>query len=105
MAQMNHETLVNQDENSPVQLSIIEVNSDILKMEMKWYQNSIFSQDQDDIEQTVDMLNKTYLNSGENFGLLAKSVFGDQVLHQNAFQSWCFFMARLYGLVTNFISA
>ena len=67
MAQMNHETLVSQDENSPYQLSIIQDSSDILNKEMKWYQNSIFSENQDDIAQTVSLLNSTYLNSSENF--------------------------------------
>ena len=57
MAQMNHETLVSQDENSPYQLSIIQDSSDILNKEMKWYQNSIFSENQDDIAQTVSLLN------------------------------------------------
>ena len=64
---MNHETLVSQDENSPYQLSIIQDSSDILNKEMKWYQNSIFSENQDDIAQTVSLLNSTYLNSSENF--------------------------------------
>lgn len=67
MAQMNHETLVSQDENSPYQLSIIQDSSDILNKEMKWYQNSIFSENQDDIAQTVSLLNSTYLNSSDNF--------------------------------------
>ena len=67
MAQMNHETLVSQDENSPYQLSIIQDSSDILNKEMKWYQNSIFSENQDDIAQTVSLLNSTYLNSTDNF--------------------------------------
>jgi hypothetical protein len=49
MAQMNHETLVNQGESSPYLLSIVKESSDILKKEMKWYQNTIFSDDQDDI--------------------------------------------------------
>lgn len=81
MAQMNHETLVAQDDNSPYQKNILKDSSDILKKEMKWYQNTIFSDDQDDIAKTVGLLNQTYLHSSENFQLLAKSVFGDTILH------------------------
>lgn len=105
MAQMNHETLVSQDENYPYQLSIITDTSDILNKEMKWYQNTIFSENQNDIAQTVNLLNQTYLNSSENFSLLAKSVFGDTILHENGFSTWFHFIARLYNLVMNFISA
>ena len=105
MAQMNHETLVSQDENSPYQLSIIQDSSDILNKEMKWYQNSIFSENQDDIAQTVSLLNSTYLNSSDNFSSLAKSVFGETVLHENGLQTWLHFLTRVYGLVMNFISS
>ena len=72
---------------------------------MKWYQNSIFSENQEDIAQTVNLLNQTYLNSHENFSLLAGSVFGDTVLHDNAVQTWLHFAKRLCNLVMNFVSA
>ena len=57
MAQMNHETLVADEPESPYNHDLMMEQSEILKKERKWYQDTIFSDNKKDILKTVSLLN------------------------------------------------